>query len=116
MKFIIKGDEKSQNMTLFEDRSQGPLIELFQKNSRDRISNIYDENLLIGRNTDIQKIVSSLHDSNKKRITILTGPPGEGKKEIAKFAVKYCSHRNPFKDGAYEIEIDKRQNCKGFLN
>jgi len=39
-------------MPLFNNKA-GPLIELYQKNIYDRISNIYDQNLLIGRNIDI---------------------------------------------------------------
>jgi len=47
---------------------------------------------------------------------VLKGQMGEAKKEIAKYAVKYCCNRNNFKDGAYEIETGSRKNCQGFLN
>jgi len=45
---------------------------------------------------------------------ILSGEGGYGKKVIAKYAVKYCSNRNFFKDGAHEIEIGSRKNVRGF--
>jgi len=35
---------------------------------------------------------------------------------IAQYAIKYCTNRNYFKDGAYEIKVDSRQNHAGFLN
>jgi len=41
---------------------------------------------------------------------LVSGSYGESSPEIAKFAVKYCSNRNKFKDGAYEIETGTRKS------
>ena len=55
-----------------------------------------------------------LNDEGNNRMIILSGEEGNGKEEIAKYAVKYCSNRGYFRDGAHEIEIGSRKNVEGF--
>ena len=55
-----------------------------------------------------------LNDEGNNRMIILSGEEGNGKEEIAKYAVKYCSNRGYFGDGAHEIEIGSRKNVQGF--
>lgn len=61
MKFILIADAADKNLKLFENRKKGRVDELFERNTTNKISTIYDERFLIGRKGDIQKLVSLLH-------------------------------------------------------
>ena len=47
---------------------------------------------------------------------VLSGPSGNKKLEIAKYALKYYVVRNKLMDGIYEIQPSTRNNKEGFLN
>ena len=83
-------------------------------NLTNRISNSFDDQMLIGRNLDVQKCVSLLtgdedtwEDQARKRKIIrfiqIKGEHGVGKSAIGGHAIKYCLERNFFEDGAYQI-------------
>ena len=108
MKFVLLATDENKNKAIFGNRRKGELIQLFEKNLRDRVSNISDERFLIGRNKEIQRCVSMLNNEESCRLVIIGGVEGDGGVHIAKYTAKYCSTRNYFKDGAYEIDTGAR--------
>lgn len=47
---------------------------------------------------------------------MLTGPRGNNKIEIAKYAAKYCQERNNFSDGICEIQLGNKKDKEGLIN
>ena len=57
-----------------------------------------------------------LTNENGQRFIKVSGMSGIGRHVVAASSIKYCTERNYFRDGAYQIQIESRQNCQGFLN
>jgi len=50
------------------------------------------------------------------RLIQIKGEHGVGKSAIGGHAIKYCLERNFFEDGAYQIDMDQRNTCEGFVS
>lgn len=68
MKFILMSESDKLDPVLFENRAIGNLIHLNDRSKADKMSKIYDNSILIGRNFEIQKVVSFLVDPIKPRV------------------------------------------------
>ena len=64
--------------------------------------------MLIGRNSELQRIVQSLCTDKKGRIIHIYGPEGVGKSAIAKYAAKYTVERRVFPHGVFFIDSSNR--------
>ena len=64
--------------------------------------------MLIGRNIEIQKIVSMLTNDKDLRLISVKGLKGLGKRPIATYALKYCMDRNFFQEGCYQVDVGNR--------
>jgi len=94
MKFKLIGAENDKNSQIFPKRKKGQLDEVDSRTQPSPL--IHDERFLIGRQPELQTLVSLLTGSettdfqNKKRLLIITGAGGNNKVEIAKYAAEYC--------------------------
>lgn len=99
------------NTVIFKNRQSGTLVQLHDNNSHSKLPEIFDYSWLIGRNLEVQKIVSMLTNEKSQRIIKVSGTYGCGRKVICKKAATYCIERNYFRDGAYEAEAGMALNC-----
>ena len=67
--------------------------------------------MIFGKNLETQKAIEFLEcKENDKRALIISGTEGSGKREIAKYSVKYVMDRTRFYDGAYYIDARDKSN------
>lgn len=125
MKFVLlskenmkgNGKELTQNksdLVIFEEREMGAVTLLNPPLKNVNLPSIYDYTILIGRNIEIQKIVSLLTCEKGQRIIKVCGGRGLGKKCCVIQAVRYCTERNYFRDGATCLEIENQSSCTSF--
>jgi len=59
IKFILKAEEKNKKLVLFKDRPKGKLV-YAPKGQNNKVSEIFDQSQLIGKNLQIQQCVEML--------------------------------------------------------
>lgn len=116
MKFVLLCKENESDKVIFEEREMGGVSLLNPPLKNIYLPSIYDNTILIGRNKEIQKIVSLLTSEKGQRIIKVCGGSGLGKKCCVIQAVRYCTERNYFRDGATCLEIENQTSCTSFQN
>ena len=82
-----------------------------------KLPQIIDNQMLVGRNKELQEIVKILFSNDyQRRLVHIYGGEGVGKSAIAKYAAKYTLERRKFNDGAYHIEIENRNSGQGIVS
>eukprot|EP00347_Sterkiella_histriomuscorum_P024050 403332474 len=117
IKFIINGNEDALDRPLFRNKKDGELIIDQDVNQNNKLQHVIDTQLLVGRNKELQKIVSYLFSEQQScRLVHVYGSEGLGKSAIANYAAKYTLDRRKFCDGVYFIEIQNRNSGQGLIS
>ncbi|CDW81385.1 UNKNOWN [Stylonychia lemnae] len=117
IKFIINGQDEYLDKEFFQKRKDGVLQIEQDVNQMNKLEHDIDTQMLIGRNRELQIIVSHLFsDSPKCRLIHIYGQEGLGKSAIANYAAKYTLDRRKFQDGVYFLEIQNRNSGQGLIS
>ena len=104
MKFMLYGEEMYQQKPIFVNREEGQVQIEADVNENNKLPYTIDSQMLIGRNSELQRIVSYLCTEKEGRIIHIYGPEGVGKSAIAKYAARYTVDRRVFPHGVYYID------------